>query len=375
MKLPFAGRPAACIRALLVAATWVTGFSVTAWIAGVCLPPAELPWLVRQKIDHLARQGDAYDILFIGSSHMQFHIMPSVFDHFLAGHGIALKSFNAGVAAMAPLEDGYFLDEILRLPHRRLRWIFIELAPVRSGIDRQRTGTERADYWHDWERFIIVTKRALQRMSRVRKSLAASPTKPWRERIEACIPPLTDFTAHARSFAVRSVHFGRGAIVARGWILPKRQKRPRDDGALGTDGDGWSRSADALQRISGERLAHFEAAYANCLRTPSRQDTEDDVSDEALEILLPKVRRAGAVPILVVPPTPSEEYYFPRPERARELAIFDFSDVRKYPDLFRTENRQDIDHLNAAGAELFTRILADRFLEIARPPQSPHSPR
>ena len=375
MKSPIAGAMADCLRAALVAVAWLSGITFTAWIAGMCLPDRELPWFVRQKIAHLAQHGDEYDVVFLGSSRMQFHIMPSVFDRCMAERGLDLKSFNAGVAAMTPPEDAYVLDEILRHPHGRLRWIFIELAPLRSVIDLERMGTERTEYWHDWERFILVTKRAIQHAGQVRKSPGPGPAGLRQEQIEAYVRLLTDWAAHVRIFAAKSVHFGRGAVLAGGVVIPKRKKRIKADDALGTYGDGWSHSGEARQRMSGETLAAYEHAHTERLQRRARKDTEDGVSDEALEILLAKVRRAGAVPILIVPPTPVEGHYFPPPDRARELAILDFSDVNEYPDLFRNENRQDINHLNAAGADVFTRILADRFLEIAQPLKSPHPPR
>jgi hypothetical protein len=55
----------------------------------------------------------------------------------------------------------------------------------------------------------------------------------------------------------------------------------------------------------------------------------------------------------------------------------DFCDVHAYPELFVPEVRIDHAHLNATGAELFTRMIATQFLDIARtqsaaaPPSSP----
>jgi hypothetical protein len=45
------------------------------------------------------------------------------------------------------------------------------------------------------------------------------------------------------------------------------------------------------------------------------------------------------------------------------VPVFDFHDVEEYPELFRPEERYDADHFNVRGAETFTRLLAEEFVE------------
>ena len=118
--------PAAC-RALLAMSAWVLGFALTTRLAGVCLPPAELPSTVREKLAHLAAHGDDYDVIFVGSSRIQNHIMPALFDRLTAEGGLPVKSFNAGVSSMHTPEDGWYLEQILARKPARLRWVFLEI--------------------------------------------------------------------------------------------------------------------------------------------------------------------------------------------------------------------------------------------------------
>ena len=368
MKSPSSGRPPGHCRGLLAASFWMLGFTLTAWIAGRWLPPAELPPVVREKLTHLDGHGDDYDAIFIGSSRVEYHIIPTIFDRSAAGKGLVVKSFNAGVAAMGPPEDGYMLDQILRRPHRRLRWVLIELAPFSSGQNPGLLGTDRIGYWHDWERLILVSKRALNQFRKVQFSAAKRRRTPWADRMAAYVKPLTDWMDDVRLFTRKSISLGRGATLAARIVTPPALNSDAVGTPLGRYGDGWSFAGEDRQRISGAELAKYERAYAERLETPSRKDSEDALSHEALDRLLAKVARAGAQAILIAPPTPTKRHYFPPPEREQTLAIFDFSDVRAYPDLFKTENRQDIEHLNAAGAEVFSRILAQRFVEhVAHP--------
>ena len=113
--------------------------------------------MVRDKIEYLARHGDEYDVLFVGSSRIHSQVMPAIFDRVASENGVPVKSFNAGIAGMNSPEDGYFLEEILRLPHRRLRWVFVELARLGTGLDREETS--RFGYWHDTPRLVLAARR------------------------------------------------------------------------------------------------------------------------------------------------------------------------------------------------------------------------
>ena len=137
------GSPACIVAVFFIA------FAASCGLLGHCLPFPQV-LIVRDKMEYLSRHGDDYDVVFIGSSHIQGQVMPSVFDEVAGRGGVRVKSFNAGVAGMFSPEDGYVLEQILQRPHRRLRWIFFELSHVRTSLER--AGTARFDYYHDWPR-------------------------------------------------------------------------------------------------------------------------------------------------------------------------------------------------------------------------------
>jgi len=78
--------------------------------------------------------------------------------------------------------------------------------------------------------------------------------------------------------------------------------------------------------------------------------------------MLAAARRHGAEPILFLAPTSSGVVFHPSHEVA---PLFDFSDPAQWPALFEPRYRADIGHLNSAGAEVFTRALAERFFPFA----------
>jgi hypothetical protein len=68
----------------------------------------------------------------------------------------------------------------------------------------------------------------------------------------------------------------------------------------------------------------------------------------------------------VVPPTTAKRHFYPAAARRGFAIILDFSNVQEYPELFSAEHRLDADHVNAVGARIFTRLLANHFTEAMR---------
>jgi len=173
------------------------------------------------------------------------------------------------------------------------------------------------------------------------------------------------FWGHLRSWVTRAANVGRGADVLNDWVnAATREYVPGK--TLGPLHDGWLIMDRNRAPMSGIELEQYQKACVDRLTEPARQERGDPVSQSALEQLLGAVSKSGAQSVLFIPPTPSAHNFFPTAERERALTILDFSDVRQNAALFVPEHRLDIDHLNTAGAELFSRMLALRFAELAK---------
>ena len=268
---------AAC-RALSVLAAWALGLALSSRLASMGLPPAELPSTLREKLAHLAAHGGEYDAIFVGSSRIQNHLMPALFDRLTAEGGKAVKSFNAGVSSMHTPEDGWFLEQILARKPARLRWVFLEI-----------------------------------------------------------------------DFFERQTQSGRGAQLFGRWRFAQTPE-PMHWENLGENGDGFvpARTAHAGREKIPARLASVLAARK---KEPPAPSTADRVSQAVLGEAIAQIRRAGAVPTA---------------ENAHRAAVVDLCQPGKCPDLYDARYRVDTSHLTAQGAEIFTRLVAARFLEIAR---------
>jgi hypothetical protein len=73
------------------------------------------------------------------------------------------------------------------------------------------------------------------------------------------------------------------------------------------------------------------------------------------------VEQLGATPVLIVTPVTAKRVFFPRPERVQRTMVLDLNDPVRFPELYENRHRLDTDHLNTAGAEVFTRLLAEQW--------------
>ena len=121
------------------------------------------------------------------------------------------------------------------------------------------------------------------------------------------------------------------------------------------------------QDMPAEPRAKYMAAYAERLAAPATLERNDPISQQALQRLIATVRKSGAIPIFVVPPTTEAGHFYPSKELEKDLVILDFSDVRKYPELYDPNHRIDPDHLNTAGARIFSEELAQGFVPVVKP--------
>jgi hypothetical protein len=320
------------------------------------LPFPDVPG-IRQKLDWLAAQGDDFDVVFLGSSRVEQQIIPSVFDETAAALGHPVRSFNAGMPAMVPPEDSYVLEQILARPHRRLRWVFVEVMPFGGQFDAALAGTGRMDYWHDAARMGLLTKRTLVDLRRA-----------WGERIShrqtwfgQCVHLLAVWWSHVESCGTRGLNYGRGAVLL-SWRLHGKKASHYDGGGPG--GDGWLPAEPHF--MQGELLAGYERQFAALRENPPSR-YEEALSEDSLRDKVDLLRRHGVEPILFLPPTLANSQFYPS-ATLTSAPFFDLSDMNRYPNLYAAKNHKDGVHLNVAGAEIFTRELAARFVEQVRSP-------
>jgi hypothetical protein len=313
-------------------------------------PLPDLP-NVKAKIEHFVAHPNDYDTLLLGSSRINYQIIPGVFDELNRAAGLPTKTFNAAVAGMRPPEDSFFFDCLLAAKPQRLRWVFMEVMPIRSALNYEQHETLRAQYWHDLPRLWMLWKRA---------TLVGPKTHGLRGYWKDLREPLTDFSEHLGLGVYELANVGRSTFLTER-LLNKPSELMAASTYLGADSAGWTVTGRGEGMTPADQ-ARLEKERAERLVTPFQRDTGDPISQEALEAMIARVERLGATPVLIIPPTTTKTIVVPLPERSRKTIVLDFNDVARYPELYQNENRLDRNHLNTAGAKLFTRLVATQWL-------------
>lgn len=343
------------LRSLFCIAGFAVAFGLTCGFIHDALPFPQVH-LVENKLAQLREHGDEYDTLFLGSSRLHYQVIPAIFDRITAEKGQATQSFNGAVAGMRPPEDAYFLDQILENPPHKLRWVFIELAGIRLNLGEDKKGTIRGQYWHDWDRMKVLFQRAMYLKPKKKRSLKDT----WKELQE----PMGEFFEHLELFAKHQTNLGQASFLTT-WLMngPQPPRGPLNTPqVLGDDLRGWTRTGRPDEMTPANK-ADYDHELAERKKKPAEKDLGDPVSQAALEDMLAKIEKLGATPVLIVPPTTNKRNFYPLPEREAKTLVLDFCDLNQYPELFEDRHRLDTDHVNTPGAEVFTRILAERWLE------------
>ena len=359
-------------------------------VVNICLPPIELP-VIDEKLAHFAAHKNDYDTLFFGSSRTYRHLLPTEFDAATAAAGVPTKSFNFGIDGMFPPEDGYVAEQLFALKPQRLKRVFIEISFFRNHWFAMDPESARALHWHDSrrllqvarEQFTVYSPRKLtyppkdeatrkRRNRSWRKTFERWPSefgKWWRsvnEKKGGFPVRVEEFSVNLRLYLRRSFGIGRaGELVARyskafkAGVLRRAAPTVQPD-ALGPAGDG-AIPVSHMPEKDPEFVAEFERLKAERRANPVPLLSLSTAHEADLSSIIALVRNIGAEPILYISPDvlPCRRY----PAGEKHVALFDFTEVAKYPELFQTDLRIDISHMNEVGAKLFTDAFARRFLE------------
>jgi hypothetical protein len=327
-------------------ACFAAAFLLTGTGLANLLPLPEVP-VIQPKLQHLSSRIGEYDTLFLGTSRIYHQIQPRLFDRLTAAAGLPTRSFNAAADGLRPPEDAYVFEHIAALRPPRLRYVFLEVSPVVAALDREKRGTIRAVYWHDWERTWLLLQRAFHTRAKL----------PWSERLQRICENLPHAAERASLFIRRSANLGRGTLLTDRF---RKRKKPKPDLVpLGPEGDGFISTGHEV--ISDRDRVQYEQELRIRAKRPARSAGGDPISQKALGRLLQLIRSTGAEPVLIIPPTTATGYFLPRPEITGGAMVLDFSDIQKYGALYTVEHRLDGQHLNTAGAVAFTHALGKEF--------------
>lgn len=327
-------------------------------------PPRSLE--LEAKWADFEAHADDYDVVFIGTSHVQRQIDPRGVDSTLAEQGLAVRSYNLGLPKMSALEGAQLVERLGRRRPRRLRLVVLE--PTLYLYDADNWATDRAMAEHDWPGARLAVR--LTWASECRRQ-----TSTW-AKLRAIAP-------HVLSFLCRTAGLRRGDC----FFFPAEDFSPDYSGDCPQH---TKQASEAVRASSPQRFVRSDDLRGFVplpIAKSSRQEsgwrhrfrlfmtTAVDwggvgLSSEELlyfDGVLQHIRQAGARPVFLLGPKVKRDshtaaIYTSHRRELRDVALVDH--LRSHGDatLYDLRFWHDFDHLNAAGAALFSRQLA---LELA----------
>jgi hypothetical protein len=292
-----------------------------------------------RKYHHLRDHRADYSVIYLGSSRVFHEFIPEQFDAALAARGHHLRSFNFGQDGMWPPESFYMLRQILAMKPPQLKWVLIDLMGIKSEIDGNES-TLRSVYWHDLRHTWIAWRHALKVNMLGQRTAREKAEAVWR---------------HAQLWGQHATGLGQGHEKLEILLKLTDEKKPRPIVAGGFEAGGQGPLRD-------EMLEDFTRAV-NRLKTNPPPKPIQPVLRDALKQVIEDVRAAGAEPIFVVAANIfGAERYNNWPPAGVHVLRFD--DPNQYSDLYDPAHRYDSHHLDAAGAQAFTRHLAEQFAGV-----------
>jgi hypothetical protein len=332
------------VRALLLFLLTALGFASASFaVRGL------VPWPEDQglwgKWEYFERHKDEYDAVWLGTSLVFRGVDTPAIDATMAERGHDFKSFNFGIGGMGTFEQDFVLHKLLELEPARLKYVFLEGGPVGIGVHPRHifqmpgdTNTMRSAYWHD----STQTGKVLVQVPRL-------PLPLWRK-IDL------GFT-HVRLLGRKTSNYGFGPEVKRTFT----EFKPAD----------WLVERDGFhpyKKQHGQEIqpmlddpAQYDALLAEIPAVNARPMTLDELDLGTHRAQNAAAERAGVRLIYLAMPgsigDPERQFLH---QEGVIPELWDYSLPTEYPELFRLEHRWDVDHLNPAGVEVLTALLAAR---------------
>ncbi len=312
--------------------------------------PSPLPELIQSKLDHFREHKDEYDVVFIGSSMIQRHIIPSEFDRRMKKQGHEVRSFNFGIPAMRFHEADLVIDRLLSVNSKQLKWLVIEVRASKEAFDKRNWFSERYIHWHTPSVTLSVIADTL------------GQDQSFAVKAEFVL-------GHMEHMLIRSFHVGAGRSVVREVPLFHRLFPKEERQRIGKQG---FISLDRRLRAGGGRIRRRRARFLKHQESfqqrveVAREKTKEKPwlkeSDKRRRLdQAIRVRKAGIDPIFFVGPVLEARGIARLAAENDLITLFAYNDPERYPNLYDLDHRFDRYHVNSKGARILTRLVARDF--------------
>jgi hypothetical protein len=295
------------------------------------------------KLAHLRSSTARYDTLFLGSSRTFRGLSPRVFDAVTAEAGAPTSSFNLGVPGTRATEVLRLLERLSRVRPDGWRTVFVDPEGFEVLLDESNYLSRPVIDWHDLEttRLVCDYIRETER-GRSRRKL-------W---------------MHGVSCAYHLAGVGRALPWVDGWLGIEADPE-RIAETLGPLGDGYVPQERGMRRGFRRELDEYAGRVADLEAAPLAAAAPQAVF--LFREIERRIEALGARAVFMAQPGLYLNSDLVQAARAGAVdTLLRFDEPARFPDLYEPAARFDANHLNALGAERFTRHLAEAYLALER---------
>jgi hypothetical protein len=341
---------AACLGVAALA-----GLGLMPYLRTRSLPEAKVEWALRYTDTNL---------IAIGPSYVEMGFNPDVFDAAMKARGRDIHSFNLGIDGLSLPEMQAVVDNLLAKKSCCLKYFIIspcyECLHVAQIPDSARS-VSFFDVRHGlaFLRYVFLYQQLPDENTGRLDYVTNVGVAVFRHHSNLGI------AANRLGFSQFKGQVSPNLLSASYWKARPRGFEPVDHAM--TDAEA-SRYEAGLDRFGQERAARIQELSA----TPEARGG-DVVTDRMLDVFLAQVRalQAKGIAVLVVIPPNVRQWNYHAALIARlrrccagDIPLVDFGDPDRWRDLFLPSAiRYDDEHMNAKGADLWSRALADQASE------------
>lgn len=341
-------------------------FAVTAWLCVRGLDavlPSGGDVATEIKLEGLEHRRANCDLLVLGSSQVFRGFEPVIFDETTAGSAVPTQSFNMGMPGTTPAESYSILRRIAADPPTNLKWVLVEADGVARVNDQGTYLTAKSIAWHDLATIPLLV------------DYFGDLDLAWDVRAKALWRNVVGCTYH-------ELGMGRGVPIVEGGLGlgPKEEDRYE---LLGPLGDGFHTIIDNPGPGARSRRNHYLA---------NRKEIHKRWRQRVAGRVRPKDPMLSALPFFkrleeLGDSMGVQVLFYTRVGSYDGRAIVDLAeaglvrhllrldDAEAYPEVLDPAYLYDNSHYNRRGSKIFSRYLAQAFVDYVGQLEGSDSPR
>ena len=314
---------------------------VRAFGFGAQIIPPDLPFL-GEEFSHFARNKDRYSVLFIGSSHVYYGVVPKSFDEESGRAGTRQTSCNLAAPNLSVAEADILLNAVLLAGPANLKWVFVD-SELEDHWERDDfdLAPDRYRYWNNPEETWLLTRYSLETELSLRTLAALLPH--WRAAFE-------------RLWSTGSPRLS---------LLPPPPAEPADENEGHWNIEDGLNHSQWMARFLHDREKYLQQVAA--MRPPQNPGSGPQRSGYRLRMFerMNELASLHHVRLVFFAPPVVRRYEAAKPVPAAPFLAFDSPE--KYPELYEVRSRFDMNHLTEKASIAFSRLLARTFAAAVRP--------